>query len=397
MVKPKTAVQEVKLLPSAGGGVDHNFGASVSVDGNRMVIGAPNYSLNTIKHGAVYVFDYDGTTWSESQILTPIDGNNDDQFGVSVSLSGSRLFIGANKDDDAATDAGVVFVYNFDGVSWQFSQKITADDVMPGYKFGGSLSVSGNRALIGYDWAGEDVNITAGAAYIFEFNNNTWSQTASLFASDADEFDNFGVSVSLDGTRALIGNSHNDDAGSDSGSAYIFDFDGINWLETKKLKASNAGFNHKFGSSVSLANNRALIGASGENSSGDNTGAAYVFDFSNNSWTQTQKINATDAQANTKFGNSVNIAANRVLITAVTDSNKGAAYIFDFDGTNWNQTKKITAADGEASDFFGGSVSLSGNRVLIGAIGNDDRGSGSGSAYIFTDINDTIFDNGFEN
>ncbi len=321
----KTAVQEVKLLPSAGGGEDHNFGASLSVDGNRMVVGAPNFSLNTIVHGAVYVFDFDETTWSESQILIPFDGINNDQFGTSVSLSGTRLLVGARNDDDVSFNAGVVFVYDYNGVSWQFTQKLTANDAAPGYKFGGSVSLSGNRALIGSDKAGGDINITTGAAYIFEFSNNLWNQTARLLPSDGAEFDNFGVSVSLFGSQALIGSSENDDSGNGSGSAYVFDFNGSNWPETQILTASNAGFQHKFGTSVSLSNNRAFIGASGENSNGDNTGAAYVFDLNNNTWTQTQKLHATDAQANAKFGNSVNLIGNRVLITAVTDTNKGAA------------------------------------------------------------------------
>ncbi|MBL4658835.1 MAG: FG-GAP repeat protein, partial [Alcanivoracaceae bacterium] len=167
----KTVVQEVKLLPSAGGGVDYNFGNSVSVDGNRMIVGAPNYSLNTIAHGAVYVFDFDGSQWNESQILIPFDGNNNDQFGVSVSLSGTRLLIGVSKDDDANPDAGVVFVYDFDGISWQFTQKLMAGDAASGFNFGVSLSLSGSRALIGSHKAGEDINITTGAAYIFALNN----------------------------------------------------------------------------------------------------------------------------------------------------------------------------------------------------------------------------------
>ncbi|MBL4658955.1 MAG: FG-GAP repeat protein [Alcanivoracaceae bacterium] len=378
----KTVVQEVKLLPSAGGGVDHNFGNSVSVDGNRMIVGAPNYSLNTIVHGAVYVFDFDGNQWSESQILTPFDGNNNDQFGVSVSLSGTRLLIGASKDD-----AGVVFVYDYNGVSWQFTKKLTADDAASGFKFGVSVSLSGNRALIGSDKAGADINVTTGAAYIFEFNNNIWSQTARLLASDADDADNFGVSVSLFGNQALIGNSNNDDAGNGSGSAYIFEFDGSDWLETQKLTADDAGFLHKFGSSVSLSNNRALIGASGESSSGINTGAAYVFNFNNNTWTQTQKLNATDAQANTKFGHSVSLIGNRVLITAIGDDsngiNTGAAYVFDLNVNSWAQTQKLTATDATQRDQFGFAASLSNDRVVIGAPFDDSNGDNSGSVYVF--------------
>lgn len=162
----KTAVQEVKLLPSAGGGVNHNFGNSVSVEGNRMVIGAPNYSLNTIVHVAVYVFDFDGTTWSESEILTPFDGNNDDQFGISVSLSGNRAFIGATGDDDRSIDSGATYVFDFDGINWNLTQKITAADSETDDNFGGSVSLSGNRVLIGA-YLDDDRGGDFGSAYIY--------------------------------------------------------------------------------------------------------------------------------------------------------------------------------------------------------------------------------------
>ncbi len=383
----RSAVQEAKLLPSAGGGVNHNFGNSVSVDGDRMVVGAPNFSLNTIVHGAVYVFDFDGTTWSESQILIPFDGINDDQFGTSVSLSGTRLLVGARNDDDVSFNAGVVFVYDFDGVSWVLTQKLTADDAGSGYNFGTSLSFSGNRALIGSDKSKDNFNNITGAAYVFDFDGNNWNQTQKLIATDASASDFFGVSVSLSGNRALIGAFADDDNATNSGSAYIFEFDGNNWSQTKKLIAPNGEVFDQFGVSVSLSGTRALIGSEGDDESNSNSGAAYIFDFDGNNWNQTQKITASDADASDHFGVSVSLSGNRALIGAYFDDdngdNSGSAYIFDFNGNNWIQAQKITASDTGIGDSFGFSVSLSENRALIGAHFDDSNGNNSGSVYVF--------------
>ena len=383
----KTAVQEVKLLPSAGGGKDHNFGTSVSVDGNRMVIGAPNYSLNTIVHGAVYVFDFDGSKWEESEILIPLDGNNNDQFGISVSLSGTRLLIGAIGDDDGGNGAGVVFAYDFDGVSWQFMQKLIADDAAPAFEFGISISLSGNRVLIGSDKAHDNFNNTTGAAYVFEFNNNSWSQSKKIVAGDADVGDSFGSSVSLSGNRALIGASLDDDNVANSGSAYVYDFDGNNWNQTQKLTVSNGNSFDLFGLSVSLSGNRVLIGAEGDDDNVSDSGAAYVFDFDGSSWNLTKKIKVFDGGVGDGFGTSVSLLGDRALIGSSLDDdngiNAGAAYIFDLIGNSWSQTQKLTASDTGARDSFGNSVSLSDNRVLIGARKDDSNGDNSGSVYAF--------------
>jgi len=371
----KALVEDVKLLPSAGGGIDHRFGTSVSVSGNRMVVGAPRYSLNSIKHGAVYVFDFDGNKWNESQILTPFDGEENDEFGTSVSLSGNRLLIGAPRDNNST---GTVFIYDFDGVSWLFTEKLHANDGGVGDKFGISVSLDGNRALIGASaFFNDDLGLESGAAYIFELNNNVWSQTEMLLASDASSFIfdiKFGTSVSLLGTRALIG--------SESGTAYLFDFDGNDWLETTILTVADTS--DSFGRSVSLTNNRALIGSAGHNSS---AGAAYIFDFDNNTWSQSKKLQANDAESFANFGYSVNIIGNRALISAVFESENGpasgAAYVFDFDGNTWTQSQKFTAIDATTGDEFGFSVSLTNDRLIIGARYDDSNGDNSGSVYVF--------------
>ena len=151
---------------------------------------------------------------------------------------------------------------------------------------------------------------------------------------------------------------------------------------------------------MSLSGSRLLIGASEDNDGGDNSGTVFAYRFDGVSWSFTEKLHANDAQSGDLFGTSVSLSGNQALIGAYEDDDNGfrsgSAYVFDFDGSSWNQSQ-IIAADADSWDRFGDSVSLSGNRALIGAYGDDDNGNFSGATYIFNNLNDLIFTNDFEN
>jgi len=385
----KALVEEVKLLPSTGAG-NASFGHSVSLSGNRALIGAYRQSQS----GAAYLFEFDGNSWNQMQIITAIDGETFDRFGFSVSLHGNRALIGATgNDDNPGCPNGCAYLFEFDGNSWNQMQKITAADGEAFDVFGGSVSLSDNWALIGA--LGDDDNGSAsGAAYLFEFDGNNWNQLQKITAADGEAFDGFGESVSLSGNRALIGAPFNDGNAANAGSAYLFEFDGNSWNQMQKITAADGELYNKFGGSVSLSGTKALIGARGDDETGSTAGSAYLFEFDGNSWNQQQKITATDGEIDDQFGQSVSLSGNWALISATGDDDNGSlsgsAYLFEFDGSSWNQLQKITPTDGEASDRFGGSVSLSGKLVLIGASENNP-----GSAYIFN--GDLIFKNAFEN
>lgn len=239
----------------------------------------------------------------------------------------------------------------------------------------------GDRALIG---AVGDDNAT-GSAYVFVFDGTTWSQEAKLIASDRFIFDGFGASVALSRDRAIVGapfSSVGDD--SDNGSAYTFFFDGTTWSEEAKLNATDAATNDLFGSAVSLSGNRALIAAVGDSDRGENTGAAYILAFDGVSWSEQARLTASAGIAQDAFGNSVSLAGNRALIGAPGGPFilvPGAAYLYSFDGATWNEQFKLTGSDSLAGDFFGGSVSLSGRRALVGSV--EFFNGGAGAAYVF--------------
>jgi len=136
----KTVVQESKLLPSPAGigGQNSFYGASVSIVGNRAIVGAPNIS----GHGSAFVFEYDGSQWAETAIVMPNDGEPNDQFGVSVSLSRNRALIGANYDDDEGEKSGSAYIFELSNGSWLQMAKLTADDGSTEDNLGISVSLS---------------------------------------------------------------------------------------------------------------------------------------------------------------------------------------------------------------------------------------------------------------
>jgi len=198
--------------------------------------------------------------------------------------------------------------------------------------------------------------------------------------------------VSLSGNRALVG------APSSIGSAYIFNFDGMSWSQVQKLTARDRFSGDKFGWSVSLHDNRALVGAYGDDDNGNNSGSAYVFDFDGMNWSQSAKLIASDGEEDDRFGYSVSLDGDIILVGAFSDISYGldlgSAYIFSYNGGDWSQRQKLTVGDSKLGDEFGSSVSVSGDRALIGAPADDDFGTNSGSAYII-DV-DLIFQHGFE-
>ena len=373
----QTAIQEAKLLPTPAGmgGQRSLFGQTVVIDGNRALIGAP-VMFNT---GVVYVVEFDGEGWTKTATLIPSDNDSVVLFGKSLTLSGDRAIIGAPNHDVRGPNSGAVYVFDFDGNQWQETALLAPDDAFASDNFGWSVSLQGERALIG---ALKNIHqgIRSGSAYVFEFDGNQWQESSKLLHSDRASDDDFGYAVSLSGDRALIGARLHDAQDNDAGAAYIFDFDGNNWIETAQLTASDGAASDNFGSDLSLLGGRALIGSYNDDDQGTGSGSAYVFDFDGNLWNESVKLTASGGAAGDSFGQSLSLAPDRALISAYLNDNQGinsgVAYVFDFDGTNWQETIQFSASDGTSHDWFG-------NRLLVGAYGDDDFGNNSGSAYFF--------------
>ena len=211
---------EQKLTASDGATYDY-FGNSVSIDGDYAVIGAWKDGDNWSMFGSAYIFHKSGTTWTEQAKITALDGAAEDYFGYSVSISGDYAVIGAWKDGDHGYWSGSAYIFHRSGTSWTQQIKLTAPDAAAGDWFGYSVSISEDYAVIGAHWD-DDNGANSGSAYIFLRSGTTWTQQAKLTASDGAAEDEFGRSVSIDGDYVVVGACHDDDDGTDSGSAYIF-------------------------------------------------------------------------------------------------------------------------------------------------------------------------------
>ena len=386
---------ESKRTASDGAVADY-FGYAVSVSGDYAVIGAYGDDDNGMNSGSAYIFERDGAgNWSEVQKLTASDGAVEDKFGWSVSISGDYAVIGAYLDD-----SGSAYVFKRSGSAgnWSEVEKLTASDAAEGDRFGYAVSIVGNTVVVG---AYYDTNIDngslSGSAYVFERDGaGNWSEVQKLTASDAAASDYFGRSVSSSGNTMVIGADYDDDNGSASGSAYVFERDGFgNWSEVQKLTASDGAVGDYFGWKVLISGEALVVSANYDDDNADNSGSAYVFERDGDGiWQEIQKLTASDGAASDYFGRSVSISGNKVVIGVDWDddngNNSGSAYVFERDGAgNWIEVQKLLASDGVAFNLFGRSVSISGETVVVGAYNDDDNGSSSGSAYMF-DLNSVL-------
>merc|ERR1719271_89346 len=219
-------------------------------------------------------------------------------------------------------------------------------------------------------------------------------ELAKLVASDAAEDDRFGDSVAVSGDLVVVGAYGNDDTGDRSGSAYVYRTTngGASWTQVAKLVASDAAAEDWFGESVTVSGDLVVVGADGNDDAGSYSGSAYVFRTTNDgaSWTQVAKLVASDAAKDDYFGNSVAISGDLVVVGARGNddagSASGSAYVFRTTngGASWTQSAKLVASDAAKSDFFGDSVAVSGDLVVVGAKYNADAGDSSGSAYVLS-------------
>jgi len=388
--------EDVKILASDAAPGDF-FGHSTSISGDTAIVGAYLSDDTGPDSGSAYVFVKSGNTWTEQAKLTASDAAAGDGFGLAVSISGDTAIVGAFLNDDAGFASGSAYVFVRSGNTWTEQAKITASDAAPGDIFGHSATISGDMAIVGAQFD-NDSGPNSGSVYVFVRSGNTWTEQAKLTASDAAAGDRLGHSVSISGDMVMVGAHANDDAGTDSGSAYVFVRSGNTWTEQAKLTASDAAAGDNFGHTASISGDTAIVSAYLSDDAGIDSGSAYVFVRSGNTWTEQAKLTASDAAPGDIFGHKVSISGNTALVgserndDAGTDS--GSAYVFVRSGTAWKQAK-LTASDAAVSDTFAHWVSISGNTAMVGAHANDDAGTDSGSAYVYflvdTD-NDGILD-----
>ncbi len=381
-------VEGVKLLADDGAEGDF-FGFDVAVSSDTAIIGAfRDDHVAGVDAGSAYVFIRSGTIWRQQAKLTAIDGAANDNFGGKVALSGDTAVIGAIFHDERGDNSGAAYVFTRAGTAWSQQAKLTATDTAEGDAFGQSLALAGDTVVIGAPHDG-DMGDDAGSVYVFTRAGTVWSQHAKLTAADGAEGDVFGISVALSGDTILVGADLNDEQAPDAGAVYVFIRSGDSWSQQAKLTAKDGAETDIFGVRVALAGDTALISARRDDDDvmGVDAGSAYIFVRTGTTWRQQAKLTASDGAADDRFGRSVALAGDAAVIGAMFQDDKGdnsgSAYVFTCTENIWSQQAKLTAADGAEGDVFGFSVALSSDTAVIGAVRSDDSGNESGSAYIF--------------
>ncbi|HQR31713.1 MAG TPA: hypothetical protein PLK30_03180, partial [Blastocatellia bacterium] len=324
------------------------------------------------------------------QKITASDGTASDRFGSSVALDGNLAVVGSYTDDIGANaDQGSAYVFIRQGAVWSQQAKLVAADGAAGDFFGYGLAVSGETVVVGAFQ--DDVTFTnQGSAYVFTRSGTTWTQQAKLTANDAAADDGFGYNVGISGDTVVIGAYHDDVTGVDQGSAYVFTRTGLTWSPQQKLIADDGAAGDLFGYCVTISGDTIAVGAVFDKVLANvHQGSAYVFTRSGATWMQQQHLNALTGTTEDLYGGSISLSGNTLAVGAYQVdvggiSNKGTVYVYTRIGTTWSQQAVLIASDGAADDLFGSSVALSGNTLVVGAIYDDVVGIDQGSAYVFT-------------
>ena len=446
--KQKILAQAVDIIPELKS--NDEFGSSLSVDGDRLVVGSPNYTVGSnSKIGSVYIYKKDSTGgWNlEDHIVDKGNTTSNwrfnylqagDQFGQAVAIDGDRIAVGAPGDDgDSGGNTGAVYIFRrFATTGWVIEHEIVDTKfnftrLESGDKFGGSLALSGNRLAVGA--SGDDVTgkDDAGAVYIFRLVDSTWELEQEI--SDGNNGftslsagDKFGTTVALDGRWLAVGAI--DDDGTtrdDTGAVYTFQRSRTIWDFKQKISDESTDFKSleagdQFGSALSLEGRTLVVGADQTTRSSIRSGAAYIFTkgLYNDIWSFQQEISrgnsglaATTIKAGDQFGVSVSLSGSRLAIgasgtdtTGMTDT--GAVYTFKKSGSSWTLEQELSYDVGSLNflrqaDALGATVALEGDWLVTGAPMDDGvivasnsktKGTNTGTVYVFKKDNNVWVD-----
>ena len=373
--------------PQAGA----NFGAAVSLSGSRVLIGAPGHG-GPLGAGAAYLFELSGATWTEQQQLNASEAASQDRFGASLLLAGETALVGAPGDDHGAgTDAGSIYAYRLSAGTWLETQRISPPQGSTGDQFGASIAASGDLMVGGAPYADLPGAPDAGAAASFTFASGSWSHQRRLDPSTPRVSAHFGTALAIATTLVLVGapDDEQQPASLDSGSATVFE---ITQATTSVL--AGLGFDivdGQFGSAVATSGNLAVVGAYADEYPGGIAGSATVFERVAGVWTYRQKLFSPHLPTELdSFGSKVAISDEALVVAAPNHghpwiSRAGAAFVYRRDGASWSLDQELMADEPTEHEFFGSSLALEHDTLAIGSP-YDDRADGDdqyGSVFVF--------------
>lgn len=393
---------EVSRLTAPDGAQGDWFGYSVAVDSDTLVVGAKRDDDAGSESGAAYVFAREPAStgsWSFVKKLTAGDAGPSDQFGNSVAISSDTIVIGSTWNNGPAFRAGAVYIFerHHGGAdNWGEVSKLTASDAAADDQFGNQVAISGDLVAVAA-FGDDDDGHQSGSAYIFARNlggSGNWGQAAKLTASDAVADDHFGQAIAIDGQTVAVAAWYHAVEATRAGAVYVFERNGTNgWTEVAQLSASDGAAHDQFGKSVAIDRSTIAVGSWWDDDRGHNSGAVYLYErdpTSVNRWDEIQKLVASDGAAEDIFGWSVAMEQGVVVVGAQNADNplpdSGAAYVFERDANSenlWSQTRKLTGSGLASGDHLGYAVSISGSSVIVGAYAGDDPATDAGSVYVY--------------
>ena len=382
-----TVFADIQKVTEGSSGEHSRFGWDVAMSGRHALISAANESNEFgASAGAVYGYEYIEGAWSRVQKITAPDASSNAFFGHAIAMDSSIAVISAVGSFANGPFSGCVYVYRRQGGLWNFEQTFVPDDGAPIARFGQSVALNGDHILVGaYQAFGASSN--SGAAYVFKFENGEWHQQAKLIADDGKSDDFFGWSVALNANRvALVGAYSATGVVDKSGAAYVFNEKNGEWAQAAKLYAEDGKERDLFAYSLDLTNDHALIGAYQHQAEDQFCGAAYMFRFDGENWQHRHFIQQAEKKHHDYFGIEVCMNENIAAVSASRvenddDADEGAVYLFDYANDDLKELEKLTPEDGSAHDHFGLALALFGPNLLVGSRLNDNTSSNDGAAY----------------
>lgn len=378
-----TATQAAELVPP----VDEfdRFGVAAALSGDTALVGAPgDDNTNGNAAGAVYVFERTDGSWHRRTKLLADTGSEDDGFGTAVALEGDTALIGTPYAVPEGTDIpGVTYVFERADGTWSQRAELTVADGAA--LLGSDVALSGTTALLGAPEEDNRNGDDAGAAYVFGRIDGEWNRQAKLTDTRGRSGDNFGTSVALDGDTALVGAPEADGLEEErAGRGVVFGRTDGSWDQQTILAPEDQDRNANFGVDVTLDGDRALVGDNfSEVLSEDDRGAVYGFARQEGTWRHDGEFTGIGGEPDDDFGAQVVLNDGRALVGApnltaeASDTSPGAAYVFERVSGEWERSSKLTPANAERDDSYGGTVLLTGDTALVG----DRRAN---TVYVFT-------------
>jgi hypothetical protein len=387
---PSAAAQcnsvEIQKLIASTPGTNDQFGISVDIAGDIAVVGSWLDDDQGTNSGSATVYRQVAGQWIEEQVLTAGDGVRDESFGFSVAVGNGRIVIGAPDDDVAGLSTGAVYVFFFDGLQWSPDRKLVASDAATGDQFGHSVAISNGVIAVGA-WQRDGPSRDSGAVYLFRRMQGAWAEE-KVISNPTFQVRFFGASVGLDGNALVVGSPLDSTLYLYGGAAFAYRYDGSGWSFEQQLIPSGVDQTLKFASCVAISGDAILVGAHLQDFNLQaNTGAAYVFRHDGNQWNQEQQINAALYDTGDKFGWSVDLSGNSAIVGVPDDDDRGrfagSAYVFRFNGQSWVVAHKLFSSDADKGDTFGWNVAIDGESALVGSWMDDTAQVDSGSAYAY--------------